>query len=116
MGIADFIKGQFIDVISHVDENDKLLVYKYHRYGNEIKQGSSLIVRNGQAAVFVYKGQISDIFQPGNYTLNTQNLPILSSLRAFTNLFNSPIKSDLYFINTTQFISNRFRNKRIKKL
>lgn len=111
MGISDFIKGQFIDVIEHVDESNKLLVYKFTRQGDEIKQGANLIVRNGQAAVFVHRGQIADIFLPGNYKLDTGNLPVLSSLKAVTSLFNSPIKSDLYFINTTQFIGNKWGTK-----
>lgn len=111
MGLSDFIKSQFIDVIEHVDESNKLLVYKFTRHGNEIKQGANLIVRNGQVAVFVCKGQIADIFLPGDYKLNTGNLPILSSLRAVTSLFSSPIKSDLYFINTTQFIGNKWGTK-----
>ena len=111
MGLGDFIKGQFIDVIEHVDETNKLLVYKFERYGDEIKQGASLIVREGQAAVFIYKGQIADIFSPGSYNLDTKNLPVLSSLGALPRLFNSPIKSDLYFINTTQFIGNRWGTK-----
>lgn len=111
MGLGDFIKGQFIDVIEHVDETNKLLVYKFERYGDEIKQGASLIVREGQTAVFIYKGQIADIFSPGSYNLDTKNLPVLSSLGALPRLFNSPIKSDLYFINTTQFIGNRWGTK-----
>lgn len=108
MGFGDFIKSQFIDVIEHVDESDKLLVYKFTRTRDEIKQGARLIVRNGQAAVFVHKGQIADIFEPGDYKLNTGNLPLLSSLAALPTLFNSPIKSDLYFLNTTQFINNKW--------
>ena len=111
MGFGAFIKGQFIDVIEHVDESNKLLIYKYTRYGDEIKQGARLIVRNGQCAVFVCRGKIADIFFPGDYRLNTGNLPILSSLAAFPSLFNSPIKSDLYFVNTTQFINNRWGTK-----
>ncbi len=111
MGISDIIKGQFIDVIEHVDVTNKMLVYKFTRQGDEIKQGANLIVRNGQVAVFVYRGKIADIFGPGNYKLNTGNLPILSSIRAVTSLFNSPIKSDLYFINTTQFIGNKWGTK-----
>ncbi|MBO5516927.1 MAG: SPFH domain-containing protein [Firmicutes bacterium] len=111
MGIGDFVKGQFIDVIEHVDDGGKLLVYKHDRYKNEIKQGAQLIVREGQSAVFIYKGQITDIFAPGAYRLDTGNLPVLSSLKAVPFLFNSPIKSDLYFINTTQFIGNRWGTK-----
>lgn len=111
MSFGDFVKGQFIDVIEHVDESNKLLVYKWERYGDEIKQGASLIVREGQAAVFVHKGQIADVILPGSYKLDTNNLPVLSSLAALPRLFNSPIKSDLYFINTTQFIGNRWGTK-----
>lgn len=108
MGLGEFIRGQFVDVIEHIDTDNKLLVYKYVRPGNEVKQGASLIVRNGQVAAFVHMGRIADIFGPGTYTLNTGNLPILSSLKAFVNFFNSPIKSDLYFINTTRFINNEW--------
>ena len=109
MGFGDFVKNQFIDVIEYVDASfSKTLVVKYSRPGNETKQGAQLIVRNGQAAVFVHRGQIADIFGPGNYKLNTGNLPLLSALAAVPYLFNSPIKSDLYFINTTQFINNNW--------
>lgn len=112
MGLGDFIKDQFIDVIEFVDESpNKLLVSKFVRKGDEIKQGARLIVRNGQAAVFVHRGQIADVFAPGNYKLSTGNLPLLSALAALPTLFNSPIKSDLYFINTTQFINNRWGTK-----
>lgn len=100
------IKNQFLDVIEFVDTAPvKQLVHKFNRPGNEIKQGSRLIVRNGQVAVFVCRGQIADIIYPGNCKLKTGNLPILSTLGAFPTLFNSPIKSDLYFINTTQYIN-----------
>ncbi len=112
MSFGDRIRGQFIDVIEFVDDSwQKLLVSKFSRQGDEIKQGARLIVRNGQAAVFVCKGQIADIFGPGDYKLETGNLPILSTLAAIPHMFNSPIKSDLYFINTTQFIDNKWGTK-----
>lgn len=111
MAFKDFVRGQFIDVIEFVDDTKKLLVHKFTRYNDEIKQGARLIVRNGQAAVFVHRGQIADVFGPGHYELNTGNLPIISSLGAFPSFFNSPIKSDVYFINTTFFINNRWGTK-----
>ena len=111
MGITDFIKGQFVDVIEYVDESNKMIVHKYTRYGNEIKQGASLIVRNGQEAVFVNQGTVADILKPGKYSLDTNNLPVLSSLKAIPRLLNSPLKSDLYFINMTNFIGNRWGTK-----
>ena len=111
MGFGDFVKGQFIDVIEHVDEEGKQLVYKYDRGDDEIKQGARLIVREGQCAVFVSKGRVADVFLPGSYRLDTGNLPLLSTLAALPTRFNSPIKSDLYFVNTTQFFNNRWQTK-----
>ncbi len=112
MPFGERVKGQFIDVIEFVDESQqKLLVSKYVRQGDEIKQGASLIVRNGQVAVFVHMGRIADILGPGDYKLSTGNLPILSTLAAIPRKLNSPIKSDLYFINTTQFINNKWGTK-----
>ncbi len=105
-------RSQFIDVIDYVDDSlEKQLVYKYTRENDEMKQGAKLIVRNGQAAVFVQRGQIADIFEEGNYKLSTGNLPILSTLAAAPYRFNSPIKSDVYFVNTTQYINNKWGTK-----
>ena len=75
--MALFSKSQFIDVIEWVDESKVILVYKWAREKDEIKQGAQLIVRPGQAAVWVYRGQLADIFYEGHYKLNTKNLPIL---------------------------------------
>lgn len=100
MGLRNFIRGQFLDTIEYVDSSDKVIIYKYIRESgdNEIKNGSQVIVREGQQAVFLSKGQLADILSPGTWTLNTENLPILSSFAAIGHLFNSPIKADLYFI------------------
>lgn len=113
MGFKDFVRGQFLDTIEYEDCSNKIIVYKYDRPSgdNEIKQGSSVIVREGQAAIFLNKGQLADVFYPGTYTLNTDNLPILSSFAAIGNLFNSPIKADLYFVSTRQFIRNKWATK-----
>ena len=120
MGFGDFIKNQFLEVVEFVDESQgKLLVSKFERKHvtesgigkDEIRQGSQLIVRNGQAAVFVSQGKIADVFGPGKYDLNTENLPLLSDLGALPFLFNSPLKADLYFVNTTQFLNNKWGTK-----
>lgn len=111
MGFMDMVKGQFLDVIEYVDDNSRQLVYKYIRPGDEIKQGSQVIVRESQAAVFLKGGQLADILPPGTYTLNTENMPILSTLNAFSFGFNSPVKADLYFINMRQFMDNRWGTK-----
>ncbi len=82
MGIFDKIRGEFVDIIEWTEpsQND-ILAYRFPRYNNEIKMGAKLTVREGQAAVFVNEGQIADIFQPGMYTLATENMPILSTFK-----------------------------------
>lgn len=113
MGLRNFIRGQFLDTIEYVDSSDKVIIYKYIRESgdNEIKNGSQVIVREGQQAVFLSKGQLADILSPGTWTLNTENLPILSSFAAIGHLFNSPIKADLYFIGTHQYTGNKWATK-----
>lgn len=112
MGVTDFVRDQFLDVIEYTDESDKILVHKYNdRPSNEIKQGAKAIVREGQCAVFVKGGKIADIWYPGTYKLNTDNLPVLSTIMALPYLFNSPIKSDLYFVSTKQSTDNKWATK-----
>lgn len=108
MGIMDFIKGQFIDVIEWVDTSTDAMVWKFERKGNEIKMGAQLTVRESQAAVFVNEGQIADVFQPGRYELNTQNMPILTTLKSWKYGFNSPFKVDIYFVNMKQFTNKKW--------
>ncbi|MFO7611694.1 MAG: SPFH domain-containing protein [Clostridia bacterium] len=108
MGIMDFIKGQFIDVIEWVDSSTDTIVWKFERKGNEIKMGAQLTVRESQAAIFVNEGQIADVFQPGRYELSTQNMPILTTLKSWKYGFNSPFKADVYFINTKQFTNRKW--------
>jgi membrane protease subunit (stomatin/prohibitin family) len=108
MGFLDTVKSQFIDVIEYIDESNKILVSKYDRMNNEIKQGAKVIVRESQAGVFLKGGQLADILMAGTHTLNTKNFPILSTLSAFGFGFNSPIKADLYFISLKQFTGNKW--------
>ena len=114
MGLMNAIKGQFIDVIELVDDDGQSVVKKFDRKyinNNEIKTGANVIVRPGQAAVFYKGGTFADIFTEGTYKLETNNLPILSTLLALPYLFNSPIKADLYFIKLKQFVNNRWFTK-----
>jgi hypothetical protein len=114
MGLLDSIKGQFLDIIEYVDNSGERVVKKYIRSNgdnNEIKTGARVIVRPSQAAVFFKHGQFADILKEGTHKLNTQNLPILSTLMAFPYMFNSPIKADLYFINLKQFVGYNWLTK-----
>ncbi|HHX61046.1 MAG TPA: hypothetical protein GX707_10100 [Epulopiscium sp.] len=113
MGFFDIVKEQFLDVIEYEDKSNKLIVVKFKRQSgnNELKRGSKVIVRESQCAVFLKGGQLADILTPGTYSLNTDNMPVLSTLKAFPYLFSSPVISDLYFISTRQFIDNKWATK-----
>jgi len=107
MSLIDKVKeaafNQFIEVIEWLDESKDTLVYRFPVAGQEIKNGAQLIVRESQAAVFVFEGQVGDVFTPGRYTIDGGNTPVLSKLGAWNFGFNSPMKSEVYFVNTKQF-------------
>lgn len=107
MSLFDKVKGaalnQFIEVIEWLDNTQTTLLYRFPVAGQEIKNGAQLIVRESQAAVFVFEGQVADVFAPGKYTIDGGNTPVLSKLGAWKYGFNSPFKSEVYFVNTKQF-------------
>src|SRR2546429_6810608 len=105
MGILDRLSptAQFIEVIEWLDNTGDTMMYRFPVRDQEIKNGAQLIVRESQAAVFVHEGQIADVFGPGRYSVDGGNTPILSKLGAWKHGFNSPIKSEVYFVNTKQF-------------
>src|SRR6185503_443076 len=102
MGFVNKLRGEFVDIVEWIDDNRNTLVWRFPRYQNEIKNGARLIVRPGQLAVFVDRGHLADVFQPGNYELTTKNLPLLTTLRAWEHGFNSPFKCEIYFVATRQ--------------
>ncbi|MDA3628422.1 SPFH domain-containing protein [Saccharopolyspora sp. WRP15-2] len=103
MGLFDKIRGEFIDIIDWTDDSRDTIVWRFPRHENEIKMGAKLTVRESQAAVFVNEGQVADAFPPGMYTLDTQNMPVLSTIKGWKYGFNSPFKAEVYFVNTRQF-------------
>ena len=103
VGLVDAIRGEFIDIVEWIDDSRDTIVWRFPRHDNEIKMGAKLVVRESQAAVFVNEGQIADVFAPGTYTLETQNMPILSTLKGWKYGFNSPFKAEVYFVTTRQF-------------
>jgi membrane protease subunit (stomatin/prohibitin family) len=107
----DFIKSELVDIVEFLDPSSDTLVHRFQRHDNEIKSGAQLVVRPGQAAVFVNEGQIADVFGPGTHTLVTQNLPILSTLKGWKYGFDSPFKAEVYFVNTTQFTDRKWGTK-----
>jgi membrane protease subunit (stomatin/prohibitin family) len=103
MGILDAIRSQFIEVIEWLDDSGNTILYRFPVQGQEIKNGAQLTVRESQAAVFVFQGQIADVFGPGRYEIDGGNTPILTKLGAWKFGFNSPFKAEVYFVNTKQF-------------
>jgi membrane protease subunit (stomatin/prohibitin family) len=111
MGLFDKIRGELIDVIEWIDDSGNTLVYRFERHGNEIKNGAQLTVREGQAAVLVDEGELADVFGPGMYTLETANLPVLSTLKGWKHGFQSPFKAEVYFVSTRQFTDQKWGTK-----
>lgn len=103
MGLFEKISGEFIDIIEWFDPSQDTIAYRFERFQNEIKMGAQLTVRPGQVAVFVNEGNVADQFGPGRYRLETQNLPILSTLQGWPYGFNSPFKAEVIFFNTKVF-------------
>ena len=99
-----WLSGQFIDIIEWLDDGQDTMVYRFERHNNEIKNGAKLVVRPGQAAVFVNEGNtgVADVFEPGTHELTTANLPILSTLMGWKHGFESPFKAEVYFFKTTK--------------
>lgn len=111
MGIWRKLRAELIDIIEFLDPTNDTLVHRFERFQNEIKHGAKLIVREGQAAVFVNEGQVADVYQPGTHTLETQNMPILSTLMGWKYGFNSPFKAEVYFVSTRRFTDLKWGTK-----
>ena len=100
MALMDFIKKQFIDILQWTEDSDGVLAWRYPMQEMEIQNGASLTVRDSQLALFVNEGTVADVFAPGMYKLTTQTLPVLTYLKNWDKLFESPFKSDVYFFST----------------
>ncbi|WP_233260741.1 SPFH domain-containing protein, partial [Pedobacter sp. HMWF019] len=111
MGFFDKLRNEFIDIIQWEDNSGDTLVWKFPRYNNEIKMNAKLTVRESQQAIFLNEGTIADVYQPGMYTLQTQNMPILATLKGWKYGFESPFKADVFFISTRQFTDQRWGTK-----
>jgi membrane protease subunit (stomatin/prohibitin family) len=108
MALMDFIKKQFIDIIQWTESGDGTLAWRFPMADMEIQNGASLTVRESQVAVFVNEGQVADVFGPGLYKLTTQTLPVLTYLKNWDKLFESPFKSDVYFFSTRQQVDQKW--------
>src|SRR2546422_9902027 len=108
MGLINYLKTQFLEIIQWEDDSRDTISFRYPDMDKEIKRGAQLIVRESQAAQFVYLGQFGDTFGPGKHTLTTDNIPVLSTLRGWKYGLESPFKADVYFVNTRLFTGNKW--------
>ncbi len=111
MGLLNKLLGELVDIIEWVDTDAETIIWKFPRYNDEIKNGAKLTVRESQVAVFMNQGVIADVYKPGMYTLTTENMPILSTLRGWKHGFASPFKADVYFVSTRQFTNQKWGTK-----
>ncbi len=111
MGLWQRLTSELIDVIDWLDDSNDTMVYRYEREDNAIKYGAMLTVRESQVAVFVNEGQIADVFPPGLYQLETNNLPVLTTLQSWPAGFDSPFKAEVYFVSTKQFTDQKWGTK-----
>ena len=108
MGLMDYLKGQFLEIIQWTDDSRDTLSWRFPDEDKEIKRGAQLIVRESQVAQFVYLGQFGDTFGPGKHDLVTDNIPILSTLKGWKYGFESPFKADVYYVTTRLFTGNKW--------
>jgi len=108
MGLMDYLKGQFLEIIEWTDDSRDTLSWRFPDDDKEIKKGAQLIVRESQVAQFVYLGQFGDTFGPGKHSLVTDNIPILSTLKGWKYGFESPFKADVYYVTTRLFTGNKW--------
>jgi excisionase family DNA binding protein len=108
MGLMDYLKTQFLEIIEWQDDSRDTISFRYPDQDREIKNGAQLIVRESQTAQFIYLGQFGDTYGPGKYSLTTDNIPILSTLKGWKYGLHSPFKADLYYVNTRLFTGNKW--------
>lgn len=95
--------NQFANVVEWQEFRDDMIFYKWTN--KEIKLGSRLIIRPGQDAIFLYNGKIEGIFKDeGDYDIESQIIPFLSTLKGFKFGFNSGMRAEVLFINTKEFL------------
>jgi membrane protease subunit (stomatin/prohibitin family) len=111
MGIFDKIRHELIDIIDWTDDTSDTLVWRFPCYENEIKYGAKLVVRESQSAAFINEGKLADVFQPGTYTLQTQNLPVLATLKGWKYGFESPFKAEVYYVSTRTVTDRKWGTK-----
>lgn len=108
MAISEFFRKQFIDVIEWLEDDKGPLLWRFPMQDQEIQNGASLTVREGQAAMFMSEGRLADVFMAGRYKLGTRTLPLLTNLQHWDKGFESPFKSDVVFVSLRQQLDRKW--------
>ena len=101
--VKNHAEAQFLDVIEWLDDSRDTLLYRYPIFNHAIQDGGKLVVRPGQAAVFVSEGNLYEVFAPGTYELSTRTTAIWSFFESIQYQFNYPYKGDILYVNTRRF-------------
>ncbi len=98
-----FFHNQLSNVVEWQEEFTDDVIFK--KWDNdEIKKGSKLFIRPGQDAIFYKDAAIEGIFtEDGEYDIESQIIPFLSSLKGFKFGFNSGMRAEVLFVNTKEF-------------
>jgi excisionase family DNA binding protein len=100
--------SEYIEIIEWLDDTRDTLSHRFPDDDRSIKRGAQLIVRESQAAQFVYLGQYGDTFGPGKHRLTTDNIPILNRIKGWKYGFESPFKADVYYVTMRLFTGNQW--------
>lgn len=104
-----FLRRQLLKVIEWNDNTTETIVYRYPMEDrDEIMNGCQLVVRPSQAAILVSSGKIADVYGEGTHKLTTSNMPILTKIAGWKYGFDSPFKAEVYYVNTKQFINQKW--------
>ena len=97
--------NQFANVVEWEEYRDDVIFWKWTN--REIKKDSKLIIKPGQDAIFLYNGALEGVFtESGSYTIDSQIIPFLSTLKGFKFGFNSGLRAEVLFVNTKEFTCN----------
>ncbi|WKA55576.1 SPFH domain-containing protein [Planococcus shixiaomingii] len=98
-----FFGNQFSDVVEWDEFREDMIFWKWTN--QEIKKGSRLIIRPGQDAIFLNNGRIEGVFEDdGEYDIESEIVPFLSTLKGFRFGFNSGMRVEVLFVNTKEFV------------